>query len=111
MWRDIARVRPNKRRRSEVNALRNQIEDFNAAMRRIVADLQTKAQRMLDKFDLNLRVEIIFADKRNPRRNYGRTRGYALRNRNHQKHTIQQFGYKKWLSQIEGQKEIAVLTA
>lgn len=29
----------------------------------------------------------------------------------HQKHTIQQFGYKKWLSQIEGQKEIAVLTA
>lgn len=114
-------------------------------------------------------------NKRNPRRNYGRTREYALRNRkwlyeylktkhcewegcavsdpdmlvldhinpaekrdhvssmvhssfglksvqaevakcrvlcanHHQKHTIQQFGYKKWLSKIEGQKEIAVLT-
>lgn len=61
MWRDIARARPDKRRRSEVNALRKLIEDFNEAMRLIVADLQTNAQRVLDKFKLNLQIEIIFA--------------------------------------------------
>lgn len=26
----------------------------------------------------------------------------------HQKHTVQQFGYKKWLAEIEGEKESAV---
>jgi energy-coupling factor transporter ATP-binding protein EcfA2 len=60
MWRDISATRPDKRRRSEVNALRRLIEDFNAAMRRTVEELERKAQAILDRLGLNLRIEIIF---------------------------------------------------
>lgn len=60
MWGEIAAARPDKRRRSEVNALRNLIEDFNAVMRRTVEELERKAQAVLGMFNLNLRVEIIF---------------------------------------------------
>lgn len=60
MWSEIAAARPDKRRRSEINALRRLIEDFNTAMRRTIEDLERKAQTILDKFRLNLRIEIIF---------------------------------------------------
>ena len=60
MWREIADAHPDKRRRTEVNQLRALIEEFNAAMRGVVKELQGKAQTILDEFRLNLRIDIIF---------------------------------------------------
>jgi len=60
MWSEIAASRPDKRRRSEINALRKLIEEFNTVMRRTVQDLEQRAQAILDIFRLNLRIEIIF---------------------------------------------------
>lgn len=60
MWREIAATRPDKRRPSTVNALRRLIDSFNAAMRVTVDDLQKKAQKILDRFNLNLQIEIVF---------------------------------------------------
>lgn len=66
MWRDIAAARPDKRRRSEVNALTRQIEEFNTALSSIINpptainSFQTKTQEILDLFGLNLEIEINF---------------------------------------------------
>ena len=67
MWQAIASARPIKRNRSEVNALRNQIDEFNDALGLIINpptllnSFQSKAQEILNVFDLNLEIELNFA--------------------------------------------------
>ena len=67
MWKTIVSARPVKRNRSEVNVLRNQIDEFNDALGLIINppvelnSFQSKAQEILDVFDLNLEIELNFA--------------------------------------------------
>lgn len=60
MWHEIVAARPDRRRPSTINSLRRQLESFNAAMRLTVDDLQKKAQEVLERFRLNLQIEIVF---------------------------------------------------
>jgi energy-coupling factor transporter ATP-binding protein EcfA2 len=60
MWREISAARPDKRRPSTMNALRRLLENFNAALRPTIEALQARAQEILERFKLNLQIEIIF---------------------------------------------------
>jgi hypothetical protein len=60
MWHEITATLPDKRRPSTITALRRLLENFNTAMRPTVEALQARAQEILEKFNLNLQIEIIF---------------------------------------------------
>jgi wobble nucleotide-excising tRNase len=57
-WGEILNNLPRENKRAEINRLEKLIQDFNNALALSVKDLEVQAQTILDKFEMNLKIEL-----------------------------------------------------
>lgn len=68
-WKEIQANLPKNDKPSEINKINNLIAEFNEAFVKSVKDLEAEAQTILDKFEMNLKIEM-----NPPGVNYDKTR-------------------------------------